>query len=161
MRGPMALLTSLPPCAKLPKAAVRTWRKENNFATSGLSSISVPPVVSNRGLALLFPLRPGCSPDFTTLLVMFGVSVITDKGVVSFLLSQAPKLVGTIRPDSKPATTAATPLTHLGKPRSRGILAFNIDFFINQNNNTDTIPLSIGLANHDPAIFNKAIHLTY
>ncbi len=40
MSGPIALLTSLPPCANEPKIAVRTCKNEKSLAASGGSMLA-------------------------------------------------------------------------------------------------------------------------
>ena len=49
MSGPIALLTSLPPCANEPNIAVSICKNENNFAASGGSVLSSASVL-NGGL---------------------------------------------------------------------------------------------------------------
>lgn len=61
--GPIALLTSLPPCAKLPKMAVRICSHENSFACSGLSFRWLEAaVVASLGSLYAVPLVFGAKP---------------------------------------------------------------------------------------------------
>ncbi|KYM99291.1 hypothetical protein ALC62_09933 [Cyphomyrmex costatus] len=188
--GPIALLTSLPPCAKLPNIAVRTCKKANNLDTSGCASSSAIPSICafstsawatiSNGLSLLLPRKPfgARSALALPLLLPQGVSEITDNAVVSLFSWQRPKFVAvvtafsslpfdvnsilalcrgttytyTITAANVPANIATIKLIHHG--------IFTV-FLIIQKILTDTIPLSIGLANQDAAMLPRAIHFTY